>query len=279
MNNARLLVTLNFLFFTVSLVSAAVQTHAIYDDSTTQTKKYEIRHSLILTCNVTSDGEAYKLKWEKDGVEVVAKEKTKFDQKGSIHTLRIDRAGEDEAGNYSCIAYKGDEELHRSLIVVGSTVRVKVPDNVNVVEGEKLRIHCQVFGRPTPFISWEIGNETYTESRDRVKLLPDERNITNSILVIEEIEMTDRNEYTCIGSNEVPKTRDESKAFVRIKDKYAALWPFLGICAEVFVLCAIILIYEKKRNKTELEESDTDQSPDQKNTPDHGKDSNLRHRQ
>lgn len=46
-------------------------------------------------------------------------------------------------------------------------------------------------------------------------------------------------------------------------DKYAALWPFLGICAEVFVLCAIILIYEKKRNKTELEESDTDQSPDQ----------------
>lgn len=50
---------------------------------------------------------------------------------------------------------------------------------------------------------------------------------------------------------------------VYISDKLAALWPFLGICAEVVVLCAIILIYEKKRNKTELEESDTDQSPDQ----------------
>lgn len=46
-------------------------------------------------------------------------------------------------------------------------------------------------------------------------------------------------------------------------DKYAALWPFLGICAEVIILCAIIVVYEKKRNKTELEESDTDQSPDQ----------------
>lgn len=66
---------------------------------------------------------------------------------------------------------------------------------------------------------------------------------------------------------------------IRIKDKYAALWPFLGICAEVIILCAIIIIYEKKRNKTELEESDTDQSPDQKNTPDNGKDANLRHRQ
>jgi hypothetical protein len=47
-----------------------------------------------------------------------------------------------------------------------------------------------------------------------------------------------------------------------VKDKFAALWPFLGICAEVFILCAIILIYEKRRNKTEQEDSDTDQ-PDQ----------------
>jgi hypothetical protein len=47
-----------------------------------------------------------------------------------------------------------------------------------------------------------------------------------------------------------------------VTDKLAALWPFLGICAEVFVLCGIILIYEKKRNKTELEESDTDNSPE-----------------
>jgi neuroplastin len=54
-----------------------------------------------------------------------------------------------------------------------------------------------------------------------------------------------------------------SEGFVRVKDKLAALWPFLGICAEVFVLCAIILIYEKRRNKTEIDESDTDQSPDQ----------------
>lgn len=47
-----------------------------------------------------------------------------------------------------------------------------------------------------------------------------------------------------------------------IAGKYAALWPFLGICAEVFLLCSIILIYEKKRDKTEMEESDTDQGPE-----------------
>ena len=37
-------------------------------------------------------------------------------------------------------------------------------------------------------------------------------------------------------------------------DKYAALWPFLGICAEVLVLCIIIFIYEKRRAKKMAEE-------------------------
>jgi len=46
--------------------------------------------------------------------------------------------------------------------------------------------------------------------------------------------------------------------FIFFLGKFAALWPFLGICAEVLILCLIILIYEKRRNKSELEESDTD---------------------
>ena len=44
-----------------------------------------------------------------------------------------------------------------------------------------------------------------------------------------------------------------------ISDKLAALWPFLGIVAEVIVLCAIILIYEKKKSK---QMADEDDSPD-----------------
>lgn len=75
--------------------------------------------------------------------------------------------------------------------------------------------------------------------------------------------MSDRGHYTCVGKNSLMVEPTKSEGFIRVKDKLAALWPFLGICAEVFVLCAIILIYEKRRNKTDLDESDTDQSPDQ----------------
>ena len=37
-------------------------------------------------------------------------------------------------------------------------------------------------------------------------------------------------------------------------DKLAALWPFLGICVEVAILCVIIFIYEKRRAKQMEEE-------------------------
>ena len=44
-----------------------------------------------------------------------------------------------------------------------------------------------------------------------------------------------------------------------VADKLAALWPFLGIVAEVIILCAIILCYEKSRSK---KLSDEDDAPD-----------------
>lgn len=43
-------------------------------------------------------------------------------------------------------------------------------------------------------------------------------------------------------------------------DKYAALWPFLGICAEVIVLCTIIFIFERRRSKKQIDESENEQN-------------------
>jgi len=46
-----------------------------------------------------------------------------------------------------------------------------------------------------------------------------------------------------------------------VADKFAALWPFLGVCVEVFILCAVIFLYERKQSKqlekkVEKEEAD-----------------------
>ena len=44
-------------------------------------------------------------------------------------------------------------------------------------------------------------------------------------------------------------------------DKLAALWPFLGICAEVAILVIIIFVYENRRSK-KLEELDAREEAD-----------------
>jgi len=136
-----------------------------------------------------------------------------------------------------------------------------------VVEGEKLHLVCGGKQSPGIKISWTFGDQNYTRSKGRLKISKDEeRGIHGAVLTVDNIEMNDRGNVICKVSYNWSDIEEEhsseAKTFLRVKDKLAALWPFLGICAEVVVLCAIILVYEKKRNKAELEESDTDQSPD-----------------
>ncbi|XP_022912966.1 neuroplastin [Onthophagus taurus] len=241
--------------------------------------KYNLTKDLVLQCNVKNgNATALQFVWKKDDKDVVdtLKDRATYSSNDNNVTLTISKATDDDAGNYTCISKDGDSATIRAA----TTIQVNTPENVNVVEGEKLRIVCAVVGKPVPEISWSVGEINYSSSSGHVTLLPDpEKNITNAVLLIDNVNITHKGPYKCIGRSLITNETVFDEAMVRVKDKYAALWPFLGICLEVFVLCAIILIYEKKRNKTELEESDTDQSPDQKNTPDHGKDSNLRHRQ
>lgn len=135
----------------------------------------------------------------------------------------------------------------------------------NVVEGEKLHLKCSVTEGTTGLkIVWVFKDKEYPASADSVKLSRDEeQGYNNAIFNLDNTRISDWGNITCIGyySGE-EHLKVMASTYVRVKDKLAALWPFLGICAEVIILCLIIVIYEKKRNKSELEESDTDQSPD-----------------
>ncbi|CAH0550274.1 unnamed protein product [Brassicogethes aeneus] len=274
--------TCNFLFFISTVHSVSIDGHS-------NSLQFEFNRNFKIHCNVSTDSKNVTLKWLKNGEELMnipgLKERIKIKSENGVNTLEVNRVTEKDAGNYTCLV--PDQDSVRAEIQVTSKNFVKVPTNINVVEGEKLRIHCQVAGKPPPKLSWmfipdssnsSAENRTLIDDDDRIDLKEDEDHIPNSILTVTGITMDDRGEYVCIGTP-VSGKQVKAKSMVRVKDKYAALWPFLGIVAEVVVLCAIIFIYEKKHNKAELDESDTDQSPDQKNTPDHGKDSNLRHRQ
>lgn len=192
-------------------------------------------------------------------------------------SLEILKDKKEVYGNYTCKVNDSTIEYR----VVPRPI-AHLAESTSVVEGEKLHLVCAA-KEPSPGVKifWTFGDQNYTRSEGRVKISRDmETGIYGAVLNVDNIEMTDRGNIICRmsynWSDPIEEHSSEAETFLRVKDKLAALWPFLGICVEVVVLCAIILVYEKKRNKAELEESDTDQSPDTKPTP--NKESDVRQR-
>ncbi|EDW88451.2 uncharacterized protein Dyak_GE18733, isoform H [Drosophila yakuba] len=230
-----------------------------YDNVEHQMKFYDIRSPLVLSCNVKDSTPGGLLIWRKNGTVVteVASLRGRFKLIPDENKFIIDKTDTTDDGEYSC-EYSGETKK----IEVIARVVVRVPSNTAVVEGEKMSVTCSVVGTK-PQLTWTFGNVTLTNDTDRVIVKPD-NGVPNAILTLDNVTLDDRGEYKCTGknaANEYAKnttTLATDATTLRVKSKFAALWPFLGICAEVLILCIIILIYEKRRNKSELEESDTD---------------------
>ncbi|KAI5709104.1 hypothetical protein M8J76_010190 [Diaphorina citri] len=240
-------------------------------------KVFEYRVPFTLKCNVTSPppGDDYQIVWYKGNKYKGNKSITEATELSgrltqSKDSITIRKTTVDDAGQYSCRLIDPKSTNTTPLAQADFDVimkpTAKLVETLTVIEGEKLRLECLVVGSPPPTVEWRIGNDTYFRSQGRIKLSEHpEKGTANSVLQIDEATMADRGNYYCHGNNVATRNSQPNEAFVyvRVKDKLAALWPFLGICIEVIVLCTVIFIYEKKRNKTELEESDTDQSPEQ----------------
>lgn len=87
----------------------------------------------------------------------------------------------------------------------------------------------------------------------------------SSTLMIDDAQLTDRNIYICQAiardsQNETGYSCDKVKfceevsTILRVKDPLAAVWPFLGIVAEVVCLCLVIFFCERRKASQEKEE-------------------------
>lgn len=239
---------------------------------TENTRLFKKDHSLLLTCDYNATN--VETIWKKNGTEIKPNDHYQIYNNS---TLNITSQSESDLGEFSCLI-KGPVEEEKYFYLVDLQLHKHLPKSTTVLENDKLKLSCLVEGNPHPNVQWLKDGEPLQPEENNTRLVfsANTYNVSNAILLIQPILKSDYGNYVCLISQYSLHLNTTTE--VRVKDIYAALWPFLGIVAEVTILCAIIFIYEKRRIKPNLAQSDLDDINEQKNNADHSNETEVRQR-
>uniref|UniRef100_A0A0B7A939 Ig-like domain-containing protein n=1 Tax=Arion vulgaris TaxID=1028688 RepID=A0A0B7A939_9EUPU len=261
--------------------------------------KLMLRHSLILENFSTANDGKYECSLVKDGLRV---SRSSIELKPVVETKTEPTfvLGSKSASLSCVIQYDGKSPSNliwlknnvqistrsdsNRFVIIGdnNTLIINNPTgplvldfekSMNIIEGEELDLRCVVKGYPYAHITWKKDEIVINDSR---VILSELYGHINAHLLIRRTMYSDAGVYACEPySAQFPNDTSGKSVTVRIKDKLAALWPFLGIVGEVLVLCIVIFIYEKRRSKQIQKEDNAAREVDGSN-PD--KKEGLRHR-
>ncbi|ETE59700.1 Basigin [Ophiophagus hannah] len=207
--------------------------------------------NVIISCNISETSTPVKGNYWMKGETRLESNETTLD----FTSYMIPKVDYETSGEYHCI--------FDTIPLSKATVYVKVAPHVvpykkveHGNEGDSIMLTCKCNSYP-PATQW-TWYKMVDQVPQRVANGTEERfyirsNDTRTDLRIVSLDLEkDPGKYMCNATNEMGEGSAEVNLMVR--SRLAALWPFLGIVAEVLVLVTIIFIYEKRRKPNEVPE-------------------------
>ncbi|CAF3709959.1 unnamed protein product [Rotaria sp. Silwood1] len=238
-----------------------------------------LKHSLELKCEYKGvDGNGQFVGWYKDGVAVSTEKPGHYavihNETHSILTIRIFVKSDSDVKVWQVKTNKMDNE-EPSQCRFGPILLKPSPQGIetnrpnekidsthgSIRRSEDKSVHLKCIIEPKQDnpndinIQWKFSKDGHSFSS-----LPSGINIIDNQLIIEKVKKNHNGYYHC-SLNDVSFT-----VLLRVKDRLAALWPFIGIVSVVLVLVIIILIFEKRQKSNKKNSSDDDEQ-DQANDP------------
>lgn len=164
------------------------------------------------------------------------------------NNLTIYKVGESDVGVYQCNG-PSNEQVDVKLLSRPVVSQLQKPNMLT--EGDTLTLTCQTWGWPVPRCVWFRGSDALVAGGDSKVTFKDvvssvtNLTIANAQLIIASMKRSGQMDYTCSAINDVATTN--TSAYIRVKDRLAALWPAIGIVIIVVLTVIIIFVVERKR--------------------------------